>query len=650
MVTWLTNQLRTDLKTFVISFLLIIFSLAVHAQSPQDVLEARLKALTGQIPALEKAVDISVSGSSIQEFLRGIANTTGLNINVDPTINIQVTNNFSNVRVLDILLFLSREFRLDISVIGNILSVTRPVEVEKPRDIGRVEFNQGMNLLTIDISSQPLSVVAKEITRQTGKNVILAPGLESKMVSGYIQRMPFDGALDKFAFTNDMSISVTADSFYILKANEKKEIVQTGQTNQGATITQGRSTRNRQGGVRTGAGNYTLDVRTYFPDSLTVVAEEAPIIEVIKEVSNRLGINYFVDPAIEGTVTLNIGTRSYEYFLSLILAGTEFTWRYQNDIYLIGNMKTREVMDYTVIQFQNRTIDKILDYLPKDLTDGLELKEYPEMNSLLVTGPAPKVERMRLFAQQIDKIVPVIMIEVLIVDITKSYTVTTGIDAGLGTPEEETKGKVFPGIDVQLSTKAINDLINSLNGLGVVNIGNVTQNFYLNLKALENQGILKVRSTPKLSTLNGHEATLSIGNTEYYLEERTDIIGTQNPQLTTTQVYKPVNAELKVIIKPIVSGDDQITLEIEVEQSDFTERISQYAPPGAVSRNFKSMIRVRNQEMVLLGGLEEKRLRDTSAGTPFLSRIPVIKWLFSSRTREDSNSKLNVFIRPTIIN
>ncbi len=149
--------------------------------------------------------------------------------------------------------------------------------------------------------------------------------------------------------------------------------------------------------------------------------------------------------------------------------------------------------------------------------------------------------------------------------------------------------------------------------------------------------------------MNGHETKLSIGNTEYYLEEQLNIIGTQNPQSTKIDTYKPVEAELSVIITPIVSGDDQITLEIEVNQSDFTARISTTAPPGKVSRTFKSQIRVKNEEMILLGGLEENRTNKTSSGTPFLSRIPILKWFFSTKTDEKSKSKLNIFIKPTII-
>jgi type IV pilus assembly protein PilQ len=325
-------------------------------------------------------------------------------------------------------------------------------------------------------------------------------------------------------------------------------------------------------------------------------------------------------------------------------------FRLQGNIYIIGGNKVEDLKEFRVIQLQNRTINKILEVFPEGLKAGVELKEFPDLNSILVGGPSSRIAEVEQFVRKIDKIVPVILIEVLIVNMTKTFTVSTGIESGVGTQPTETKIKMLPDINVQLGSESINNLLNSFNGYGVVNIGHVTPNFYLNLKALENQGILKVSSTPKLSTLNGNEANLTIGTTEYYKEQRSDLYGAQNPQLTTTETYKPVTAELKVVIKPIVAGDDQITMEIEVNQSSFTTRISDYAPPGAVSRQFKSIIRVKNQEMVLLGGLEEKKLDESSTGVPWLSRIPVIKWFFSSRRKETGSSRLNVFIKPTIIN
>jgi len=56
-----------------------------------------------------------------------------------------------------------------------------------------------------------------------------------------------------------------------------------------------------------------------------------------------------------------------------------------------------------------------------------------------------------------------------------------------------------------------------------------------------------------------------------------------------------------------------------------------------------------DNDVVILGGLEEKLKNDSGSGVPFLSRIPIIKWFFSKKTRTDSKTKLSVLIKPTII-
>jgi type IV pilus assembly protein PilQ len=242
-----------------------------------------------------------------------------------------------------------------------------------------------------------------------------------------------------------------------------------------------------------------------------------------------------------------------------------------------------------------------------------------------------------------------VQIEVLIIDVRNTVTLSTGIRAGLSDEPVSTGGTVFPGLDVTLSSQAINNVISGINGFGLVNLGKVTQNFYISLQALETQGFIKIRSTPQLATLNGHEASMTIGETRYYLETQTTQLGTVTASTTTSQNYKSVNADLSITINPLVSSDEHVTLEINVQQSSFGERISEQAPYGTITRNFQSLIRVKNNEMIILGGLEDNAIDDTGSGVPFLSRIPVIKWFFSSRSKKNSKSKLTIFVKPTII-
>jgi type IV pilus assembly protein PilQ len=64
---------------------------------------------------------------------------------------------------------------------------------------------------------------------------------------------------------------------------------------------------------------------------------------------------------------------------------------------------------------------------------------------------------------------------------------------------------------------------------------------------------------------------------------------------------------------------------------------------------FSSIIRVHSDEMLVLGGIERTEKSEDASGIPLLSRIPILKWLFSSRTKTNSKVVSVVFIKPTII-
>lgn len=611
------------------------------SQDRYDIIKNRFETLSGTITALNEKVNISVSDVSIQEFLRAVANSTKLNLSIEPSLNINVINNFSDVMVKDMLVFICKEYDLDISVTGNIISIYRfdAPQAPKPEYVPKVlkiEYDKENDLLSIELSNDSLVAVTKQITRLSEKNIVLAPGLNTKLVNGYIQNMPFDNVMEKFAFANDLIISKTEDNFFLITKKEKPD--KTGK--KPGAVTKDKS-------VTPGESGKSFDI--YSADSITVRAVNTPIIDIITYVSEELNTSYCIISEVKGNATINLSGISYDELLDILFNGTEYTYKKKKNIYLIGEKQMQELKAFKVIQLQYRTVENIVDVIPADLQDGLEIKEFPDLNSILVTGFLSGINDIEEFIREIDKVVPVILIEVLIVDINKSSSIKTGINAGLGQAPAVTGGNIFPSVDFTLNSTSINNIINSFEGFGALNLGQVTPDFYVSLKALEDNGVIKIRSTPKLSALNGHEATMSIGRTEYYMEEQNNVIGTQNPQNITTRTYKPITADLSVTIRPFVSGDEQITLDIKVEQQDFTTRASPDAPYGSVNRSFQSLIRVKNQEMVLLGGLEEKSISNTGTGVPWISRVPVIKWLFSSRSRDDSKSKLNIFIKPTII-
>ncbi|MCL4816887.1 MAG: type II and III secretion system protein [Flavobacteriales bacterium] len=622
-----------------LAFLLLGLQSA-QAQDRFASIENKLKVMSAEMPGLEEKVDLALNNVSIQDFFQGIAISNKLNIHVDPNLKLFVSTNFNGTTVSDILLFMIKKYELDISFIGNILSIEKyipPVEIKPVPQVRkiRITYNRENNSLSMDLKNDTLDAVAKTISRESGKNIILAPGIGNRPVNVYLENVPFEKALENFCFANNLISSPSEDGIFLILPQ------QTNETNkQNISV---------PGNKKTGNEKENLHMELASGNNLSVTAFNTPVSDIIREASRLLNTNHFFTSEVKGNITLELKDVSYNDLLKHLFNGTDYTYKENNGIYILGERKMEGLRATRVIQLQYRTSEKIIDYIPAELKKDVETKEFPELNSIVASGAELKIMEIEKFLKDVDKVVPVVVIEVIIVDYKSSRVLSAGVKAGLGTAPAETGGKIYPEVDMQLNAQSVNNLINSFNGFGLLNIGHVTPNFYLSLKALEEQGIVRVRSTPKLAAINSHEATMSIGNTEYYLEENNNVIGSQNPQNIITRTYKSVNADLSITIKPYVSGDNQITLDIKVKQSDFTGRISQNAPPGSVSRNFSSMIRVKDQEMVLLGGLEEKKVSNTGSGIPFLSRIPVIKWLFSNRTKQDNKTKLNIFIKPTVL-
>ena len=629
----------------------MLLSLTNYAQDRMLQIENRLKSMTTEVPGLEEQVQMSVSGVSIQEFMRGIADAHKLNISVDPAIQQNIVNNFANATVSDVLVFVCKEYDLDINFIGSILSIVKyiapePEVVVTPSKELKITYNSTSDQLTLDLKDDSLAAVAKAITQKSKKNVVLAAGVTPKMVNVYIENMPFDNALEKLGVANDLTITKTEDGSYLV---EKSGTVNDNVTAKKSNSKNGRSTNQNNSNTKRTAQSEDFIYEVKENGLIAVSGTDVSIEEVIKSIAEEMGIDYYFVSDIKEKTTVNVQATTFKDLVEKMFQGTELTYELDKGIYIIGERKTEGLRTTKVIQLQYRSVENVNEHIPADIKKDVDVKEFLDLNSLILSGSEPRIVEIEQFIKEIDKIVPVVMIEVMIVDYSNKRTNELGLEAGLGDAPTTTSATILPDPTANMSSTTINNLIESFNGYGILNLGKVTSNFYLNIKALETQGILRVKSTPKLATLNGHEATMSIGNTEYYVEQTTNTLANQTTQTINTRVYKSVNADLSITIKPFVSGDDQITLEVAVSQSDFTGKIEPGAPPGSVSRDFTSLIRVKDQEMILLGGLEEKSTSDSGRGIPFLSRIPVIKWFFSSRTKEKSKTKLNIFIKPTVI-
>lgn len=635
--------------------LLLWFAHAVPAYAQSNpvaermrLVEERLRNLAITVPGLNQTVQLAVSGATAQEFLRALAQANNLNINIDPQLNFKIVNNFTNETALNILLFLAKEHDLDINLIGSIMSVTKspaPRVVIPLREIN-ARYNPQTNSLALELNADTLGNVAKKITRISQKNVVVPAALLNNRVTGFFSDAPFETVLEKLAYANNLKVIKTNDNVYMFQALSDGEELFISEGNTSVR----RNMQSTGPGNKQGQGNFAISSKSSGLGTklLSVDAANTSIIDLVKSASQEAGANYFIYSDIKGNITTRVNNISYDSFLGSLLQGTEYTYRLDNGIYLIGDRKLEGLRTNKVVQLQYRSIDTIQAMIPMEWRKGVEIKEFREQNTLLLSGSSPQITEIEQYIRQIDRLVPMVLIEVTLLDVRKGKSVKTGIRAGVSDTVRR-GGTILPGIDYTFGANSINDFLSRLSRNSSINLGQVTPNFYVGLSALENNNNVEVRSVPKLSTLNGHTAQLSIGSTRYYRERTQNVIPSLTTQTVVTDKYIDVNADLAIKIRPIVSGDDQVTLNIDVEISDFIGNPPEFAPPPSSNSKFESIIRARNEDMIVLGGLERTENADNGSGVPLLSRIPVLKWLFSSREKTNSKVVTLVFIRPTII-
>lgn len=619
---------------FKIVYLVIVWAMLPTdgwSQGSDDLLQAKLNTLATRDTAYLSKVNLSMSNVSISEVLRGIARSNKVNIALSAEVNFPVVCNFTGVSVVDVLNYFCTEYNLDLELFGNIVSIfpkPKPTTIKEPPRI----TVDSLGLVSFDLRADSLATVGRMLTLLSGKNVVVPLNLAGKLVGGFGVNMPFENALRTIANLNQLDLLPSSEGIYTFQELPQAQV-------NGAPRKSNLNLSWDKG--------YKLDIT---PDGhITGNVDQASLPDLVKFLCSKLSLNFYFSNPLDGSTSFYVKDVRFEELLNVIFSGTRFTYRIENGVYIFGERTNLEISTSKTIQLKYRTVDKLDDLIPTNLKTGVQLQIFKELNSIVVTGSPAAIDRIESFITQIDKVVPLIYIEVMIVDVSKTNALSTGITAGLGDAPAKTSGTISPGVNMTLSSKSINNLIDGFNGFGWINLGKVTPQFYMSINALEQRGNIKVRSTPKLSTLNGHEAQITSGQTKYYKEINTNYYGTQTPLSSNSYTWKSVDADLKITITPVVSGDEQITMDIEVSQSEFTPREYTDAPPGKNSRTFKSLIRVKNEEMVLLGGLDRNSTSVSTSGLPLISRIPILKWIFSSHTNSTEDTKLSVFIKPTVI-
>lgn len=167
------------------------------------------------------------------------------------------------------------------------------------------------------------------------------------------------------------------------------------------------------------------------------------------------------------------------------------------------------------------------------------------------------------------------------------------------------------------------------------------------LDALDSVTDFKVISSPQLMVLDNETATLQVGDQVPVVTRAST--GTTTDSTTINEVqFRDTGIILEVT--PRVNAGGLVQLDISQEASEVVEtKIGGSDNPTIQQRKIKSTIAVQSGQTVALGGLIKDKRTNTSAGVPFLSRIPILGALFGSKADIGERTELLIMITPRVI-
>ena len=266
----------------------------------------------------------------------------------------------------------------------------------------------------------------------------------------------------------------------------------------------------------------------------------------------------------------------------------------------------------------------------------------PEAGLVTVTGTARQIHRVSKYIATLTKQIKTeVMIDVQILDVRMSNNKSTGIDWN----------RLY-NTNIGLS--------GSLNGgTGGTSGGSFSATLNGNLtgflKFLRGQGDLISVSSPKVMTLNNQPAMISVGKEIFYTTTSVTSANTGGSQNFQNQEINSVFAGILLDITPEVDERGMVTLKINpsiskeaVETADNGTTV-RTMPPDLIRRQMASVIKVRNGQHAILGGLITRSKEKTNSKVPLISDIPIIGKAFQRADTNDVIDELVIIITPHII-
>ena len=421
-------------------------------------------------------------------------------------------------------------------------------------------------------------------------------------------------------------------------------------------------------------------------------ADLTNVFRIIAEVSN---LNIITADDVKGKVSLRLVNVPWDQALDIVLRSKSLGAAQEGNVLRIAPLSSlrKEEQDRfdAVKQIEqsrqealNRaaevkaTQEAVFDTIPVSYSKASELlakikplaSKFGKLDSddrtnvLIIRDLPQNIAEVRALVATLDTATPQVLIEARIVEVDTSFTRELGVQWGGSYREgsggtkygiigaQDPSGASIPGGAVTAATTnpftaavpvpsyAVNlpAAIGSGAGGGIA-FGILRDNLRLDLSlsALEASGKGKIISSPKIVTTDNKEATIEQGTQIPY--------STVSASGTNTQF---VDATLSLKVTPHITPDGRVSMKLEAK-NDSQGEVGATGQPAINKKKATTEVLIRDGETTVIGGILQISRTESRAGLPWLSRIPVLGYLFRKDTNSTRNRELLIFITPKIL-
>ena len=414
-------------------------------------------------------------------------------------------------------------------------------------------------------------------------------------------------------------------------------------------------------------------VGQYVGRAISLNFQDIPVRTVLQIIADYNGFNLVTSDSVSGNITLRLDGTPWDQALDIVLKVRGLDKRMDGNILMIApsdELAAREAKELQAQQQVEQLEPLNSEFLPinyakaADIAALLNNKEATLLsargnvavddrtNTLLVKDTATTIENVRRLLRRLDVPVKQVLIESRMVTVKDNVRDEIGLRWGFSDQQNDKAWSgTAPGANNLAggTVPALNDRWNV--NLPVANpAGSIAFHVTkfadgtlldLELSALEQENKGEIIASPRITTANQKKARIEQGTEIPYLEA--------SSSGATTVTFK--KAVLSLEVTPQITPDNKIILDLEITQDTRGETVSTGNGPAQAidTQRIQTQVLVDNGATVVLGGIYQQQMTNTTSKVPVFGDIPYLGNLFKRRNDFNEKTELLIFVTPKIL-